>query len=66
MSLCIGDIVSNGLNMIFATDRFTPDVIPLFCATMSLIGNFFKNRNRDINDKIEKIKNQLNSKISED
>lgn len=66
MSLCIGDVVANGLNMIFATDRFTPEVIPLFCGTMGLIGSFFRKSNGTITNEINEIKKKLNNKVSED
>ena len=66
MSLCIGDVVANGLNMIFATDRFTPEVIPLFYGTMGLIGSFFRKSNGTITNEINEIKKKLNSKVSED
>lgn len=66
MSLCIGDVVVNGLNMIFATDRFTPEVIPLFYGTMGLIGSFFRKSNGTITNEINEIKKKLNSKVSED
>lgn len=66
MSLCIGDVVANGLNMIFATDRFTPEVIPLFYGTMGLIGSFFKKSNGTITNEINEIKKKLNNKVSED
>lgn len=66
MSLCIGDVVANGLNMIFATDRFTPEVIPLFYGTMGLIGSFFRKGNETITNEINEIKKKLNSKVSED
>lgn len=66
MSLCIGDVVANGLNMIFATDRFTPKVIPLFYGTMGLIGSFFRKSNGTITNEINEIKKKLNSKVSED
>lgn len=66
MSLCIGDVVANGLNMIFATDRFTPEVIPLFYGTMGLIGSFFRRSNGTVTNEINEIKKKLNSKVSED
>nr|DAL62618.1 MAG TPA_asm: hypothetical protein [Caudoviricetes sp.] len=66
MSLCIGDVVANGLNMIFATDRFTPEVIPLFYGTMGLIGSFFRKGSGTITNEINEIKKKLNSKVSED
>lgn len=66
MSLCIGGVVANGLNMIFATDRFTPEIIPLFYGTMGLIGSFFKKSNGTVTNEINEIKKKLNSKVSED
>lgn len=66
MSLCIGDVVANGLNMIFATDRFTPEVIPLFYGTMGLIGSFFRKSKGTMTNEINEIKKKLNSKVSED
>ena len=66
MSLCIGDVVANGLNMIFATDRFTPEVIPLFYGTMGLIGSFFRKSNGTITNEINETKKKLNSKVRED
>ena len=42
LQITIGGTVAAGLNMIFGEGRFTPEMIPLFCATMGLIGGFFK------------------------
>lgn len=44
LQITIGNIVANGLNTVFNTDRFTPEMIPLFCATMGMIGGFFKSK----------------------
>ena len=44
LQITIGDIVISGLNTVFNTDRFTPEMIPLFCATMGMIGGFFKSK----------------------
>lgn len=44
LQITIGDIVTSGLNIVFNTDRFTPEMIPLFCATMGMIGGFFKSK----------------------
>ncbi len=44
LQITIGDIVTSGLNTVFNTDRFTPEMIPLFCATMGMIGGFFKSK----------------------
>ena len=42
LQITIGGSVATGLNMIFGEGRFTPEMIPLFCATMGLIGGFFR------------------------
>lgn len=38
----IGDTVASGLNILFNTDRFTPDMLPLFCGVLGLIGSALK------------------------
>lgn len=38
----IGDAVCNGLNIVFNTTRFTPNLIPIVCATLATIGQYFK------------------------
>lgn len=42
LQITIGGTVAAGLNMILGEGRFTPETIPLFCATMGLIGGFFR------------------------
>ncbi len=44
LELCVGDMITEGLNLIFDTTRFEADKIPMFCATMGLIGGFFKSK----------------------
>ena len=44
LQVSIGGAVAEGLNIVFNTDRFTPEIIPLFCATMGMIGGFFKSK----------------------
>ena len=51
LQITIGGTVASGLNMVFNTDRFTPEMIPLFCATMGLIGGFFKSKELQIRKK---------------
>jgi hypothetical protein len=34
--------VATGLNTLFETTRFMPDIIPVVCGTLAVIGNFFK------------------------
>ena len=38
----IGDIIVNGLNYVFDTTRFTVDMLPVVCGTLSVICSFFK------------------------
>lgn len=42
LKVFIGVAVAAGLNMVFDTARFAPDMIPLFCATLAMIGSYFK------------------------
>lgn len=37
-----GENLVKGLNLIFGTDRFTREMIPTICATLSVIGGYFK------------------------
>ena len=38
----VGTAVINGLNTLFGTTRFTPDIIPVVCGTLAVIGSYFK------------------------
>ena len=38
----VGERLTDGLNIIFDTTRFTRDLIPLTCATLATIGKYFK------------------------
>ena len=38
----IGTTVTNGLNILFDTTRFTPDLIPVTCGALAVIGSYFK------------------------
>jgi hypothetical protein len=42
LQLVAGNVIANGLNLIFNTTRFTPNMIPLACATLAIIGHYFK------------------------
>ncbi len=42
LKLCVGNAIANGMNLMFDTTRFTPDFIPLVCATLATIGKYFK------------------------
>lgn len=51
LKMCVGSIVSDGLNLMFNTTRFTPDFIPLACATLATIGKYFKSSQTNNNKK---------------
>lgn len=40
--MCAGETIANGLNLLFNTNRFTSEFIPLACATLATIGSYFK------------------------
>lgn len=37
-----GYFVANGMNMLFGTDRFTAEILPLIGGCLGFIGSFFK------------------------
>lgn len=41
----IGDAVTSGFNTLFGTSRFTPDMLPIVCGSLALIGSYFKSTN---------------------
>lgn len=42
LKVCVGTAIADGMNLMFNTTRFTPDFIPLACATIATIGKYFK------------------------
>lgn len=42
VKLVFGNMITNGLNLLFNTTRFIKADIPMLCATLALIGSFFK------------------------
>ena len=38
----VGDMLINGLNLLFDTTRFSTDIIPIVCGALAVIGSFFK------------------------
>ncbi len=38
----VGDFLTNGLNLLFDTTRFSSNVIPLVCASLATVGSYFK------------------------
>ena len=51
LKLCVGDAIANGMNLTFNTTRFTPDFIPLTCATLATIGRYFKSSQTNNNER---------------
>lgn len=45
----VGAKLINGLNLIFDTTRFTRKLIPLTCATLAIIGRYFKSSRSNTN-----------------
>lgn len=50
-SLVIGDVLANGLNTLFNTTHFTPDIIPICAGALGWIGGYFKNSSTTVNKK---------------
>lgn len=50
LSLFVGGMVADGLNLIFDTARFTPSVVPLACAIFATIGRYFKSTQSNTNN----------------
>lgn len=48
---CVGQLVADGMNLMFNTTRFTPDFIPIACATLATIGKYFKSYQNVTNKK---------------
>ena len=42
VKLVFGNMITNGLNLLFNTTRFVKANIPMLCATLALIGSFFR------------------------
>lgn len=38
----VGGAVVTGLNTLFGTTRFMPDLIPVVCGTLAVVGSYFK------------------------
>lgn len=47
----VGSSITSGMNLMFNTTRFTPDLIPITCATLATIGKYFKSSNTNNNKK---------------
>lgn len=37
------DTLVGGLNILFGTERFTSDLLPIICGTLGVVGSFFRN-----------------------
>ena len=42
LSQLVGSVLTNGFNVLFNTTRFVPELIPVVCGALAVIGNFFK------------------------
>lgn len=51
LKMCVGSAIADGMNLMFDTTRFTPDFIPLACATLATIGRYFKSSQINNNKK---------------
>lgn len=51
LKLCVGGAITDGMNLLFNTTRFTPDFIPVACATLATIGRYFKSSQTNNNKK---------------
>lgn len=39
----VGDMITNGLNLLFNTVRFNADKLPIICGALAVVGSFFRN-----------------------
>ena len=51
LKVCVGTTIADGMNLMFNTTRFTPDFIPLACATLATIGKYFKSTQTNNNER---------------
>lgn len=51
LKVCVGNAIADGMNLMFNTTRFTPEFIPLACATLATIGKYFKSSQTNNNKK---------------
>lgn len=42
LSQIVGTAITNGFNILFDTTRFTPELIPITCGALAVIGSYFK------------------------
>lgn len=45
----VGAAVASGMNLLFDTSRFTPDIIPIVCGSLAVIGSYFKSHQTNNN-----------------
>lgn len=45
----VGAAVASGMNLLFDTSRFTPDIIPVVCGALAVIGSYFKSHQTNNN-----------------
>lgn len=51
LKVCVGAAIADGMNLMFNTTHFTPDFIPLACATLATIGKYFKSTQTNKNER---------------
>jgi hypothetical protein len=42
LSLFVGDLICAGLNLLFATERFTPQHIPAICSALAVLSGYLR------------------------
>lgn len=42
LSWVVGGTLVSGLNILFNTTRFSPDMLPIICGALAVLGSFFK------------------------
>lgn len=42
LKLFFGVMLADGLNLLFNTNRFTPNQLPMICGTLGMVGAYFK------------------------
>jgi hypothetical protein len=49
----VGERISDGLNLLFNTTRFTRELIPLTCGILTVVGGYFKSTSLESKNKGE-------------
>ena len=51
LKVCVGGHVVYGLNVLFGTDRFYPEQLPVICGVLAVIGSYFKSTQTNKSEK---------------